>query len=1143
MLPEITDRLITRTVQSQRMFEAGKYDWTRGLVGPLAISADPVIVSAEVRDGARQPHVVEVKFGSGGAIAASDCTCPGGTPCKHVAAVLFALRDAKTAKSATAAPAPVATDLFGQRLAPARTLPALPSDLSMWASAMTPLLRAATAPARRQERAIIYIVSAQAMTGNQRMSQQRTAAALAPPGVPLRLRVDVVDSAIDLAGRPVGGSSGDSGISHLILHASESRAAHVEDEDRLLVRRLEARAGETDRDGCLCGPGGRDLLDRMIATGRARWGSVRGPALHAAPAVSGELRWRHDDRGHAILALATDSADAIVGVVAPPLAIDETNGAVAAIEAGLPDRIVEQMLRVPAVAPDAIDALAARWHDLAPPRVPPPPHPEIAELGLVTPVPVLVLRIERLTLITAARNGQGREYEEDRPVARLAFDYGVAVVDAMPAAAEPVARDGGALVRFCRDFEAEAAALARLVRAGLAPLNSFDRIVPHPRQRLDHIPHAAAKPIDFVRFLMRDADAMRAEGWRITLDPAFPLRLHVADPESLAADYLPAGIDWFDIALGATIDGERIDLVPALRTFLKSIKPAALRALLDGGEGADDQLPVALGDGRVVLLETARVLPMLRAMLLLAAHDPDATGNRYRISSRELGLVAELETATHGLTLRGAEPLRDLSRALTDLSFAPTQLPDGFKATLRPYQQTGLDWLEALDRAGYGGLLADDMGLGKTVQTLAHIATLKARGGLDRPVLIVAPTSVLPNWHAETARFAPGLSTMLLHGPDRRDRHAAIAAHDIVFTSYPILVRDTAALARENFALVVFDEAHNLKNPRTASHAAAGALIADRMIALTGTPVENRLTDAWALFELIVPGLLGSERAFMRDYRGPIEKQNDSDAKARLARKLRPFLLRRTKEAVAIDLPPKSIVPLAITLDPAQMALLESQRLLMQARIRDEIERVGLMRAQIVMLSALTRLRQICCDPRLIGDLPGGRTPPSAKLERLLELLDEMMAEGRRVILFSQFTSMLDLIKPELDQRGIAWAELTGKTQDRKTPVARFQAGKVPLILISLKAGGTGLNLTAADTVLLYDPWWNPAVEAQAIDRAHRIGQTKPVFVYRMIAAGTIEEKILALQARKSALAEALWSDDVATPAALTEDDIAFLLG
>ena len=665
-----------------------------------------------------------------------------------------------------------------------------------------------------------------------------------------------------------------------------------------------------------------------------------------------------------------------------------------------------------------------------------------------------------------------------------------------------------------------------------------------PRASFGITPHWwPAAPDDFAAFLLMDAPALRADGWRVEMAHGFPLRLLPAEPESLAVAVTATGIDWFDVALGVTINGERIDLVPALRRLLATSDRGALAALLDENAAPASLLPVSLGDGRILTIQAARILPMLRALLLLATNDAlSGTTSRPGFSHQDLGVLAELVTTTGDLPWQGGDALRRLAHALTELRFAPTPVPQSFKATLRPYQQTGLDWLDALGRAGLGGLLADDMGLGKTIQTLAHIAVLKAEGMLERPVLIVCPTSVLPNWQSEAARFAPELSLLLLHGAQRHGRHAGIGGHDIVLTSYPLLIRDRETLAAERFSLVVFDEAHNLKNPRTAGHHAAKALGADRKLALTGTPVENRLADVWALFDLLVPGLLGDRRSFTRNFSGPIEARGDPVARAHLARKLKPFLLRRTKEAVATELPPKSVVPVMITPAAAQMALHESQRLLMQERVRDEIARVGLMRAQIVVLTALTRLRQICCDPRLI-DKGSSKLAPSAKLDRLLELLDEMIPEGRRIILFSQFTSMLELIKPELDARRMAWTELTGAARDRVTPVARFQSGEVPIILISLKAGGTGLNLTAADTVILYDPWWNPAIEAQAIDRAHRIGQTNPVFVYRMVAAGTIEEKILLLQQRKSALAEALWSDDPSIPARLDEEDIAFLLG
>ena len=382
----------------------------------------------------------------------------------------------------------------------------------------------------------------------------------------------------------------------------------------------------------------------------------------------------------------------------------------------------------------------------------------------------------------------------------------------------------------------------------------------------------------------------------------------------------------------------------------------------------------------------------------------------------------------------------------------------------------------------------------------------------------------------------------LWHGPSRQDQQEALTQCDVILTSYPVLLRDSALFAGQELALVLFDEAHVVKNPKTAGFRAARSLKAGQVIALSGTPVENQLTDIWSLMDLVSPGLLGSLDQFRKMIDRPIVRYDDPAARALLQRRLRPFLLRRTKDEVARDLPEKTDIPELIELEKAQLAHYESLRLLMQKRVRDKIARVGLLRSQIVFLDALLKLRQVCCDPRLVPQF-AGKGSGSAKLARLLEMLPELLREGRRIILFSQFTSMLDLIKSELDARAITYAEIRGETRDRDTPVRRFQAGEVPLILVSLKAGGTGLNLAAADTVILYDPWWNPAVEAQAIDRAHRIGQTKPVFVHRLIAKGTIEEKILTLQDKKRALAAMLWEGDSATPVKLTEEDVVFLLG
>lgn len=1129
MPPEITDALIARTIQNRRMVEAGQDYWARGRVRNLTVAAGRGVAKAAVKGSGPAPYEVTLDFGAEGrSRLMAGCTCPVGSGCKHAAAVLFALRDAMndTAVSPKAARAHVAP---------------LPPALSQWVTAMRPLMRTTGPAAMHATRAIRYVVRAQAMIGNGRTSAKRPPASLAPSGSPLRLFVEIFDVSLDADGDPA--DAGGKVHPHRFSFGGETALPHMTAGDRLIARRLQATLGDVDNDGCLIGPGSFDLLKRMVESGRACFGTARGPGLRLAEPLALGFEWRHDAAGQALPTVATGGQAGFVGLGAPPVLIDPASGIVRSIDTGVAPDLAEHLLRMPPIPLDAVATIAGRWNEIAPPGVPPPTRPDIRELGEVTPVPVLTLMLDHVPIKEfKARNwGYGRKIPTRTAMARLTFDYGAAMIDAAATDRRVLVREGETLIRLDRNPAAEAAAMDRLARSGLHALDMFEDVHVSARHHWDHAPHVPATPEDFAAFLLTGAPALRADGWRVELAPGFPLRLIPAPPESLAVAVTATGIDWFDVALGATVDGERIDLVPALRRLLATADRDALAALLDDGAAPDALLPVSLGDGRIVTIAAARILPMLRALLLLATNDAlSGPSARPGFSPRDLGLLAELVATTTGLPWQGGDAPRRLAHALTELRFAPTPVPASFGATLRPYQQTGLDWLHALGRAGLGGLLADDMGLGKTIQTLAHIAVLKAEGALERPVLIVSPTSVLPNWRSEAARFAPDLSLLVLHGIKRHGRH--VAGHDIVLTTYPLLIRDREALAGERFALVVFDEAHNLKNPRTAGHHAAKALDADRKLALTGTPVENRLADAWALFDLLVPGLLGDRRSFTRNFSGPIEAHGDAVAKAHLARKLKPFLLRRTKEAVAAELPPKSVVPLMVTPAPAQMALHESQRLLMQERVRDEIARVGLMRAHIVVLTALTRLRQICCDPRLI-DRESARPAPSAKLDRLLELLEEMIPEGRRIILFSQFTAMLDLIKPELGARGIAWVEITGRTGDRVTPVARFQSGEVPMILISLKAGGTGLNLTAADTVILYDPWWNPAIEAQAIDRAHRIGQTRPVFVYRMVAAGTIEEKILLLQQRKSALAETLWSDDPETPARLDEEDIAFLLG
>jgi superfamily II DNA or RNA helicase len=451
----------------------------------------------------------------------------------------------------------------------------------------------------------------------------------------------------------------------------------------------------------------------------------------------------------------------------------------------------------------------------------------------------------------------------------------------------------------------------------------------------------------------------------------------------------------------------------------------------------------------------------------------------------------------------------------------PAQLPADLEASLRPYQEAGVRWLTFLRQAGLGGVLADDMGLGKTLQTLCV---------LGKGSLVVCPTSVLPNWLAEIKRFRPSLKVGAYHGPGR----TLDAEADITVTTYAILRLDLAALTARTWNTVVLDEAQSIKNPESQSARAAFALKSDFRLALSGTPVENRLDDLWSLMHFANPGLLGGRREFAARFSEPIA-EGRQDVAARLQRRIRPFVLRRLKSEVAKDLPPRSEAVLRVGLDERERAIYDSVYAATRAEVVSLLGQGGNV---LKALEALLRLRQAACHPALV---PGQVAKTSSKVERLAEVLGNAVADGHKALVFSQWTSLLDLIEPALKAAEIPFERLDGSTPNRGEVTARFQSPEgAPVMLISLKAGGTGLNLTAADHVFLVDPWWNPAAEAQAADRAHRIGQERPVFVYRMIAEGTIEERILGLQEKKRALFEAALGDAGAATA-LTRDDLAEL--
>ncbi|MFZ1428842.1 MAG: DEAD/DEAH box helicase, partial [Geminicoccaceae bacterium] len=774
-------------------------------------------------------------------------------------------------------------------------------------------------------------------------------------------------------------------------------------------------------------------------------------------------------------------------------------------------------LQAPPIEPAQVAMVRERLGGL-----PAPAADVTEEVRRLPPRPTLTLASERLL-------GWGEDGLRD--LALLRFDYDGMLVTPDDARQSLRRAEGNRVVVLPRQAKVERAAERRLRVLGLEHVPALTS----PSGSVAGKPFAllGGQAIDWWRMVHECLPALRAEGWSIIVEPAFRHRVVEAADDWEAS--LGAAGAWFALDLGIVVEGRRIPLLPVLAEALRQLGPDSrdLAALAPGGA-----LYARLDDGRVIALPADRVRPMLETLVeLFDARALSADG------TLDVSLSQALALAEHEASLRlrwlGAERLADLARRLRDLgAVGEAEPPAGLQATLRSYQRRGLAWLQFVAGLGLGGILADDMGLGKTIQTLAHILTEKAAGRLTAPALVICPTSLVANWRHEAQRFTPDLNVLTLHGADRAKRFAAIAGADLVISTYALLTRDAETLLPEPWHLVVLDEAQAIKNPSSKAAQLTASLNANHRLCLTGTPIENHLGELWSQLSFLVPGLLGDQRRFGRVFRTPIEKQGDTTRRDLLTRRIRPFLLRRTKGEVEADLPAKTEILRRVELTGEQRDLYETVRLAMHERVRQAVAAKGFARSRIVILDALLKLRQVCCDPRLVKLAAARRIAASAKLAHLLEMLPDLIEDGRRVLLFSQFTSMLDLIRPEIERAGLAYVELRGDTADRATPVASFQAGRVPLFLISLKAGGVGLNLTAADTVILYDPWWNPAVEAQAMDRAHRIGQDKPVFVYKLIAEGTIEERMLELQERKRALAAGVLSQAGGALAAFGEDDL-----
>ena len=514
---------------------------------------------------------------------------------------------------------------------------------------------------------------------------------------------------------------------------------------------------------------------------------------------------------------------------------------------------------------------------------------------------------------------------------------------------------------------------------------------------------------------------------------------------------------------------------------------------------------------------------------------------RYTLPLSALTLLRQCDKSIFSIQDKQLEELFFLEQSDDALH---ATVPEGLNAELRDYQLKGLAWLQFLNKHGLGGILADDMGLGKTIQVLSYLQHQKESKKTSLPSLVICPTSLVNNWCIEAAKFTPDLNVMSIHGANRQAQLAKAANVDVVITSFPLLLRDHEHYMAMHFNNIILDEAQTIKNFQSKVSRFTKLLKGDFKLCLSGTPVENNLSELKSLFDFAMPGLLGSTAYFKNHFQQPIEKENNNYRAEQLNDIIAGYVLRRTKAQVAKELPAKSEMVKMIELGETQQTIYQKVSEQIESKVKSIFEAGEQQASKLLFLESLLKLRQICCDPRLISKSTSPEEAQnSAKLNYLAQTLPEMLKEGRKVIIFSQFTSMLSLIEQKLNEIGVTYSLLTGQTRQRQAAIDKFQEGDASVFLISLKAGGTGLNLTAADTVIHYDPWWNPAVERQATDRAYRIGQDKPVFVYKLICQNSIEEKVQRMQQEKAALAERFFDSNSHGISEFSEQDLLNLIG
>ena len=1059
------------------------------------IEIDDDKITAQVKGSALRPYVVEIFFdlNKAGKLGVEPlCSCPVGFKCKHTAAVLLS-----------------ALSL------PRERVPTVNHAVLEWVESFK---RAVKIPPKKKAKPTPHA--------------ERLCYALIKSLYTSSYVISLYKGKVDAGGKLLGRLEEWSNVERALIKPPQ----FVTDED-LSIMRLLWKQRDKYSGFLVAGAQGNDILTRLLGTGRFCFmGRAAGNRHLMSDAVllkqgvvrDARLDWGADESGRMVpRIIRSGAAMDVLPLQDATWYVDGDAGEIGLLKLAQTPIQIAQLLSMPPLSEIDLPVVSEVLREM----VPDLPPPSTARLRTITGPPV-----PRLLLDTAETSWMGRfrgysHGAQELDIARVKFRYGEAVLSP-DHPGEFVTLKNGETVRVTRDPKSEARFLKSLAGYGFEEMPNFGlsgHIIDRPIFAL-HSEQA------WPAFMQEALPQMQASGWEIVIPQGF--RHHLLEVEAWEAEFDEEENGWFSLNMGIVVNGQRLPLAPLLHELFK-VDPRWLDAIQLEKMKDSESIELQLAEGGRVKVLAERIKPLARTLIELF---DGKMSNEIRLSRYDVGRINEL-AGMERWQFKGMNAVVNLANKLKNTSgIKAAKVPDGFALQLRPYQIEGLSWLQYLREQELAGILADDMGLGKTAQALAHLLLEKHSGRMDKPSLVVLPTSLIFNWKREAERFAPQLKLLSLHGQKRAAHFPSIPKHDVILTTYPLLWRDVKALAEYDYHLLILDEAQTVKNVSSQAAQVVRKLKARHRLCLTGTPLENHLGELWAQFDFLLPGLLGDEKSFTKTWRTPIEKHGNKLRRDLLAKRVKPFILRRRKEDVAKELPAKTLIVRTVELEGGQRDLYETVRTAMDQRVREEIAAKGFARSHIIILDALLKLRQVCCDPRLLSLTSAKKVKERAKLDLLMEMLPELVSEGRRILVFSQFTSMLELIEAELANEKLDYVKLTGDTQNREAVVGRFQDGEVPIFLISLKAGGVGLNLTAADTVIHYDPWWNPAVENQATDRAHRLGQTKNVFVYKLIVAGSIEEKILALQEKKAELAAGILSEDASSLVKFGEADIAALL-